>query len=208
MPVNKLEQYSENHSFEESEILKGVREATKYELQYDDMLSGKLVLGLLKLLIRIGGYKRILEVGMFTGYATIGMAEELPNDGKITAIEMNQRYRQIAERFIHESGLAPKVEILFGNARELVQTLDDSFDLIFLDADKQFYPTYYNILKPKLRTGGLFVVDNVFWGGGVLDIADRKSEAIHKLNQLIKDDSDMEQVMLTIRDGLLIARKR
>lgn len=208
MSYNSIENYAINHCFEESVHLAEIAELTENELQYSDMLSGKMVVGLLILLIKTGGYKNILEVGMFTGYATLGMAEILPEDGKITTIEMNDRYKGIAERVFEKSESAKKIEILFGNAREITKNLPESYDLIFLDADKQFYPTYYETLKPKLKSGGLLVTDNVFWSGAVLTKEDRKSKAIAEFNKMVKDDPDMEQVMLTIRDGVLIARKR
>ncbi len=207
MSYNSIENYAINHCFEESVHLTEIAELTENELQYSDMLSGKMAVGLLRLLIKTGGYKNILEVGMFTGYATLGMAEILPEDGKITTIEMNDRYKGIAERVFEKSESSKKIEILFGNAREITKNLSESYDLIFLDADKQFYPTYYETLKPKLKSGGLLVADNVFWSGTVLTQEDRKSKAIAEFNKIVKDDPDMEQVMLTVRDGVLIARK-
>lgn len=204
---NSLEDYSNSFCFEESSLLKSIREATDKELNYADMLSGKMVAGLLRLLIQTGGFKEILEVGMFTGYATLSMAEVLPQDGKITSLEMNKRYHDIAVRHFNAFSDNQKIEVIFGNARESCLKLKDSYDLIFLDADKQFYPEYFKILKPKLNIGGIMVIDNVFWGGKVLELSDRKSKAIHELCELIKGDSEMEQLMLTIRDGVLIARK-
>lgn len=208
MSYTTIENYAINHCFQESVHLSEIAELTENELQYSDMLSGKMVVGLLKLLIKTGGYKNILEVGMFTGYATLGMAEVLPKDGNITTIEMNDRYKGIAERVFAKSESAKKIKLLFGNAREITKNLSESYDFIFLDADKQFYPEYYETLKPKLKNGGLFIADNVFWSGSVLTQKDRKSKAIAELNRMIKDDPNMEQVMLTVRDGVLIARKR
>lgn len=207
MTFNDIGDYSNNYCFKESEILSSIRQATISELNYANMLSGQMVAGILRLLIQATRAKSILEVGMFTGYATMAMAEVLPDNGKITSIEMNKRYHDIAIRhFLMYNGKS-KIDVLFGNARELCKGLNGSYDLIFLDADKQFYPEYYTILKQKLNIGGHFVADNVFWGGKVLEQSDRKSKAIHTFNEMVKNDSDMDQLMLTIRDGVLIARR-
>ncbi len=203
-----LEQYSDEFSFTESPELQKVVYLSDKELQYADMISGKQVAGLLRTLISIGKYKRVLEVGMFTGYATLAMAEVLPDDGEITTLEMNTRYLNIAERCFADSPHHHKINIVFGNARENVKKLTGKFDLIFLDADKQFYPEYFKILDKHLATGGLLVADNVFWHGKVLELNDRKSIAINEMSRLFKENEDYETVMLTVRDGLLIARKR
>lgn len=203
---NALQTYADGHSSEESEALKFIAEATHKELQYADMLSGKQVTGLLRLLIQTGGFAQILEVGMFTGYASTAMAEVLPENGRITTLEMNTLYAGIARRGFQLAGLEHKIQIIMGNARESVLHLTQTFDLIFLDADKQWYPEYLRVLKPKLRPGGLLVADNVFWYGGVLENKDRKSQAIDTFNRLLKEDPEMEVVMLGIRDGLTVAR--
>ena len=208
MLYNDIEHYSSSFCFDESEILKAIRLATDSELNYADMLSGKMVAGLLRLLIQTGGYENILEIGMFTGYATLAMAEVLPENGKITTLEMNKRYYDIAMRHFNQFDNKNKIKVIFGNARESCLELDETYDLIFLDADKQFYPEYFNILKPKLNKGGILFADNVFWSGKVLDQSDRKSKAIHQFNEMVKADAEMEPLMLTIRDGVLIARKR
>ncbi|MCC5933979.1 MAG: class I SAM-dependent methyltransferase [Balneolales bacterium] len=203
-----LQKYADQHCSEESDALKFIAKATHEELQYADMLSGKQVAGLLRLLIQTGGFKSVLEVGMFTGYATTAMAEALPADGHITTLEMNTLYAGIAARGFKVAGVEDKITVIMGSARETVLNIEGSFDLIFLDADKQWYPEYYRVLKPRLRSGGLLVSDNVFWYGGVLELEDRKSRAIHAFNEMLHEDEDMEVVMLGIRDGLSIARKR
>ncbi|AXJ01058.1 caffeoyl-CoA O-methyltransferase [Cyclonatronum proteinivorum] len=203
-----LQTYADTHSSEESEARKYIIQATHSELQYADMLSGKQVAGLLRLLIQTGGYTRILEVGMFTGYATTAMAEVMPDNGHITTLEMNTLYAGIAKRGFKMAGLQDKITVIMGSARETVLQLSETYDLIFLDADKQWYPEYLRVLKPKLKSGGLLVADNVFWYGGVLENKDRKSQAINTFNKMLQQDNEMEVVMLGIRDGLSIARKR
>jgi len=203
-----LQQYATDHTTPESAALRFIVEATTQELQYADMLSGRQVAGVLRLLVQTGGFMNVLEVGMFTGYATLAMAEVLPEDGNITTMEMNTRYQEIAERAFKRAKLAHKITILHGSARDTSKKLTGIYDLIFLDADKQFYPQYYELLKPRLRVGGILVVDNVFWHGGVLELNDRKSQAIHQLNKMLLNATDMETVMLDIRDGLTISRRK
>lgn len=204
----RLQEYAKQHTSEDSEALKFIIKATSEELQYDDMLSGRQIGTLLRLLVQTSNATKILEVGMFTGYATLSMAEVLPEGGRITALEMNTLYMSIAERAFDMAGLQDRIDIIHGNARESCKELSDSYDLIFLDADKQYYPEYFRVLKPRLKPGGLLVVDNVFWYGGVLELNDRKSKAVHELNEMILNDEYMETVMLDIRDGLTISRKR
>ncbi len=205
---NQLREYASSFTTKESESLRFIAETTHNELEYAEMLSGKQVTGLLRMLITAGGITEILEVGMFTGYATLSMAEVLPENGRITTLEMNTLYKSVAERAFKMAGVTDKIDIILGNARETCTGLGGQYGLIFLDADKQNYPEYFRVLKPKLRQGGFFVVDNVFWGGGVLDPQDRKSKAIHELNTILANDEDMETVMLDIRDGLTISRKK
>ena len=208
----QLAEYAEAHCEPESAAVKWILKMSRDELAYTDIISGRQVVNLLRLLIRLGGFSSVLEVGMFTGYATLSIAEVLPDGGRITALEMNTRYQAVAERGFATASAAvrDKIQVIHGNARESCADLQGTFDLIFLDADKQFYPQYYEILKPKLRQGGLLVVDNVFWHGGVLEepeAMDRKSRAINQLNNTLADDSDMQSLMLDIRDGLSISRK-
>lgn len=208
----QLAAYAEAHSAPESPAVQNIISMSRDELAYTDVLSGRQVVNLLRLLVQLGGGREILEVGMFTGYATLSIAEVLPENGRITALEMNTRYEEVARRGFAAASpeVQRKIRLIHGNARETCTALQQSFDLIFLDADKQFYPQYYEILKPKLCTGGLLVVDNVFWHGGVLEepeAMDRKSRAIHALNQRLLADTDMQTVMLDIRDGLSISRK-
>lgn len=204
----ELQEYAKQHTSRESEALQFITKATAEELQYDDMLSGRQIGTMLRLLVQTSNATNILEVGMFTGYATLSMAEVLPDGGKITALEMNTLYMSIAERGFQMSGIKSRINVIHGNARETIRDLTDTYDLIFLDADKQHYPQYYADLKPKLKPGGLLVVDNVFWYGGVIKLNDRKSKAVHELNEILVKDPDMETVMLDIRDGLTISRKR
>lgn len=205
----EIESYSENFVSWPNLLAREIVRDTDESLQYADMLSGNQVTGLLRMLIASSGAKVIAEIGMFTGLATVAMADILPENGKIFALEMNSRYADIARKHFANSGVQQKIEILFGDARVNVHQLPENLDLVFLDADKDYYPNYYDILMPKIRNGGLMVIDNVHWYGGVLNNEkDRKSATIHALNERIHLDDSVENVMLTIRDGLMIVRKK
>ncbi len=200
--------YAEQFTKPESEICRKVADVTDKELQYADMLSGRIEGRLLAMLVAISGAKRILELGTFTGYSALSMAEALPEDGELITIEMNSRYSEMAERHFALSEHGEKITLKFGLAKEVLPTVKAKFDLIFLDANKDDYPEYYELLLPLLRTGGLLIVDNVLWYGGVLkDVKDRKSESIHQLNRIILSDKRVENVLLPVRDGVQIVRK-
>jgi len=202
----QIAEYTESFTSEEPEIIKELVEASNEDLEYIDMLSGRQTGMLLKMLVSISGAKRILEVGTFTGYSAIMMAQELPDGGELITCEMNERYQKISEPFFSREPYRSKITQKMGNALEIISGLDGSFDLIFLDADKVNYPKYYRLAKEKIKTGGLIVVDNVLWGGEVLDQKNRKAEAIHQMNEIIRDDDEVEQLMLPLRDGVTIVR--
>lgn len=204
---SEIDKYAYEHTKPASEIVRNIEKATHTELQYAQMLSGRVEGRFLQFLIRISGAKKILEVGMFTGYSALSMAEALPDDGKIITCDTNDRYRVIAERFFGESPHGEKIEIRMGPALETLKSLEPSFDLIFLDADKGNYPTYYELIFPLLKVGGILVIDNVLWSGSVLNPEERKSESIDKLNKTVRQDDRVENVFLTIRDGINLVRK-
>lgn len=203
----QVEEYSLRMTTNESEQVKDLIALSRSELEYVDMLSGNLVGQLLKMLIKISGAKRILEIGTFTGYSAITLAEALPRDGKIITIEMNILYQELAERHFKKFDTQNKVTLMKGNAQELIEDTEGYFDLIFLDADKVSYSFYYEQALNKLESGGLVVVDNVLWNGAVLAPADHKSEALDQFNKKVKEDERVEQVLLPVRDGVTIIRK-
>jgi len=204
----EIADYTESFTSKESKTLWELVRISEKELEFTDMLSGRQIGKLLNILVQISGAKRILEIGTFTGYSAIYMADGLPENGTLITLEMNQRYREISKPFFGREPYRSKIKQKMGNALEVIPTLRGQFDLIFLDADKLSYPTYYEILKPKLKTGGLLIIDNVLWGGEVLRPDNEKSKAIHKLNKLVRDDKEVEQVMIPVRDGITIVRKK
>ena len=202
-----IETYVEACTTNESDAARALVQTSEYELQYTDMISGKIVGKLLAMLVKISGAKRILEIGTFTGYSALRIAEALPEDGSIITCDMNERYEAIAREQFAKSGLEDKIMLKMGSALQTLKTLSGPFDLIFLDADKRNYPEYGCRLIPMLPSGGLLVIDNVLWGGEVLDPKDDKSQAIDACNRMIADDERIEQVMLPVRDGITIARR-
>lgn len=207
MDITAIEQYAINHTTDDSPDVKALIEESERDLEYTDMLSGKLVGRLLAMLIKLSGAQRVLEIGTFTGYSALTMAEALPADGVLYTCEYNRRYENIAREFFAKSDAGSKVTLLMGKALETIPTIEGSFDFVFLDADKINYPSYYKMMIPRLEPGGIMAIDNVFWGGEVLEADKSKAEAIDKLNKMIVNDDSVEQVMLTIRDGLTIVRR-
>jgi len=208
MDQQAIESYAKNHTTDHSELIKELIGVSDENLEHIDMLSGRLVGRLLSLLIKISGAKRVLEVGTFAGYSALTMAEALPEDGELFTCEYNERYENIARTFFDKSEAGSKITLLMGKALETIPTISGSFDFVFLDADKINYPSYYRMILPRLEQGGIMVIDNVFWSGEVLDGKSDKGRAIDQLNAIIRDDDSVEQVMLPVRDGVTVLRKK
>ncbi|NIT61558.1 MAG: O-methyltransferase [Aliifodinibius sp.] len=208
MDQQAIERYAKNHTTDPSELIKELIRVSDESLEHIDMLSGRLVGRLLQLLVKISGARRVLEVGTFTGFSALTMAEALPEDGELFTCEYNERYENIARTFFDKSEVGAKITLLMGKALETIPTISGSFDFVFLDADKINYPRYYEMILPRLKQGGMMVVDNVFWSGEVLDSESDKGRAIDELNRMIRDDDSVEQVMLPVRDGVTVLRKK
>jgi len=204
----KIEEYARKMTTQESESIKALVTSSSEELEYIDMLSGNLVGQLLKMLVRISGAKRVLEIGTFTGYSALMIAEALPEGGEVITLEMNLLYQELAEEHFKRFDKDQKIKLLKGNAQDLVTELDGEFDLVFMDADKLSYSLYFEKVLPLLKTGGLIVVDNVLWDGFVLEPKDHKSIALDAFNKEIASDERVEQLMLPIRDGVTIIQKK
>lgn len=209
LPVDdKVLNYVYEHSSEESELLQELVRATNKELEYSEMLSGRVVGNLLKMLVRLTGARRVLEIGTFTGYSSLSMAEVLPEDGEVITCDMNERYQRIAKSFFRRSEHGSKITQKMGPALETLETLGGPFDLVFIDADKNNYPEYYEKTLPMVKTGGMIVVDNALWSGKVVDPPDENARAIDRLNKRIAEDDRVFQVLLTVRDGLNVIVKK
>jgi caffeoyl-CoA O-methyltransferase len=205
----EIESYAESISDRDNKDTKILVSDTQVSLKHSDMLSGNQVGSLLQILIKMLDARYIVEVGMFTGATALTMAQAASPDASVYALELNEKYIKIAERNFNSAVDGHKIQIIRGNARETVTELNQDIDLCFLDADKDYYPSYYEVIVEKLRPGGVLVIDNMLWYGNVLDPGDdRKAVAINSLNQRIKADSRVDSVLITVRDGLHILRKK
>ena len=203
-----IERYCKDYSGQDSNLLKELSKTTWETEEIPQMLCGPLVGGLLQFLIKISGAERVLEIGMFTGYSTLKMAEALPDDGEIHSCELMQKHIDTAKRWFQQSRVNHKIHVHHGEA---VKTLEEfkkrSFDLMFVDADKVNYPKYHQKGMTLLKKGGLAVFDNMLWSGTVLNPEDRESKALRETAELIKNNPRLEQLLLPVRDGVMIYRK-
>lgn len=171
------------------------------------MMVGPVEAQFLKMLAMMTGARRILEIGMFTGYSTLAWAEALPKDGRVVTCEINPKTTEIAKRYFAESPHGGKIEIKLGPALESLKLLYGLFDLCFIDADKENYGAYYDRCMELVRPRGLIILDNMLRGGRVLDPTDASTRAVDALNQRIRNDPRVENVLLPVRDGIMLVRK-
>ena len=204
----EIEQYCLDQSQQDTGLLKELVNKTLKEEEIPQMLSGPLVGGLLQLLIKITGAKNILEIGMFTGYSTLKMAEALPEDGEIHTCELMEKHVKTGESWFKKSNDGYKITIHHGRAIDQLNSFKiGSFDLIFIDADKINYPEYYRRSTSLLKVGGIAVLDNMLWDGEVLNPKDGNAKALRETAELIKNNHRLESLLLPVRDGILIYRK-
>ncbi len=207
----ELDEYIDNHCDTESLVLQELTRETHIRTLRPRMLSGRLQGRFLKMLCELIGAKRVLEIGTFTGYAAISMAEAMPSDGKVITIDINDELEELTTKFIEKSGLKERVEFLIGDACNIVPSLNETFDLVFIDADKRSYSKYFDIVFDYVRQGGLIVADDVLWSGKVLEDKshyDSQTQGILDFNEKIVADDRVEKVMLPVRHGLYLIRKR
>jgi caffeoyl-CoA O-methyltransferase len=203
-----IEDYAHDHTKPESGLFIRLREETYASMRSPQMQVGRIEGRFLKMLVRLTGARRVLEIGMFTGYSALMMAEGLPEDGRIITCDVNPDAEAIARRYFAESPHGHKIEIRMGPALETIATLSDPLDMVFIDADKVNYSNYYEAVFPLLRPGGLIVADNVLWSGRVLNPEDEDTKAIAAFNRRVQSDERVENVCLTVRDGMMLAWKR
>lgn len=206
----KILEYSESHTTEETDLLRKLYRETNLKVIMPRMLSGHLQGVLLKMLSFMIKPKYILEIGTYTGYSAICLAEGLAEGGKLITIEKNPEVEAIAKRYFSESGQSEKIDFCIGDAMEIIPNLKLTFDLIFIDADKENYLNYYDLAFDKLRKGGIIIADNALWEAKVLQIPklnDIETIGIQKFNNFVQADKRVENILLPIRDGLMIIRK-
>lgn len=204
-----LEQYLENHCSKPHEVLHDLWRHTWLHNIYPRMAAGPQHGLFLQMICHMLRPLRVLEIGTFTGYSAIAMAMACPSGSLITSIEANEEHLETAKKYVRRARLESKIRLIHGDARQVIKTLEQPFDLIYLDADKISYPFYFNHLKNLLIPGGFLLADNVLWGGKVFNHThnDRETEALRTFNGLVRDDPDFEQLILPVHDGLLVARK-
>ncbi len=202
-----IEDYAHEHSAGEGELLAQLEKETYETLEIPQMTTGRIEGRFLNMLAKLIGARRILEIGTFGGYASLSMAEALPEDGELITCDVDPVAIQFAKRFFAKSEHGKKITLMEGPALESLQTLSGPLDMAFIDADKENYDNYYEAILPMIRPGGLIVVDNVLWSGRVLNPVDASDKAIHQFNEKVKADARVEAVLLTVRDGIFCIRK-
>ena len=206
--ISALYAYCESVSDDQGDILYQLYRETHLKTMAPRMASGPVQGRFLSLLCQLHSPKSILEIGTFTGYATICMAEGLAQNGHITTIEVNPELNHISDKYFKKAGIRDKVTSLIGNAKDLIQTLDQQFDLVFIDAKKKDYALYFDLIYDKVNTGGIILADNVLWDGKVIDGSkDATSKSLRSFNQKVKDHPGLSTLLLPLRDGLMIMRK-
>lgn len=209
--MQTIEEYILGYMNEESALLAALYRDAHVKLTHPHMLAGHLQGQLLKMLCRMKRPRRILEIGTYTGYATICMAEGLGDDGLIYTVEKNDEMQPFTMPYIQQSPHKDKIRVYWGAIETLFPTFDETFDMVYIDADKRAYCTYYDLIFPFLPSGALILADNTLWSGKVLDErqvrTDKQTQGIHAFNEQIKNDDRVEKVILPIRDGLTMIWK-
>ena len=205
-----IEKYIENHTSDISKVLYELDRETHIKILRPRMLSGAVQGKLLELLVKMSGAKNILEIGTYTGFSAISMASALPPEGHLHTIDINAELESIVNKYIKLSNLNNKISYHIGDANSIIPTLKSKFDFVFIDADKINYLNYYNLLIDKLPKGAWIIADNVLWSGKVLEKPqknDKETKAIQEFNDFIQKDKRVENILLSIRDGLMVIRK-
>jgi len=211
MPDYLVDEAIEDYAFlvtaEEPLLLQELIDQTNLNMGWPQKLSGRLVGRTLKMLVALTQPKRALEIGMFTGYSALSIAEGMPKDGKLICCETNPRAIDFAKTFFDRSEHGHKIDVIFGRALDTLDTLEGPFDFTFIDADKRNYMNYYLRVKELTAPGGLIVLDNVLWSGKVLQPESEIDDVLVECNRFIAEDPEVENVFLTVRDGVNVVRK-
>ena len=207
----EIESYILSHSDEEGSLLSTLNRDANVNLLRPRMISGHLQGRILKMFCRMLQPRRVLEIGTYTGYATLCMAEALDEGAEIHTLEINDEMEDFIMKYISQSPVKDKIKLYFGDAMEIIPTMNETFDLVFIDADKRLYTEYYNLIFDKLPSGALILADNTLWDGKVLEAphsGDKQTAGILAFNDMIKSDSRVEKVILPLRDGLTMIWKK
>ena len=206
-----LDDYVVSHSENEPELLQELNRETYQKILQPRMLSGHYQGRILSMISKLVNPKNILEIGTYTGYSALCLAEGMQSNGVLHTIDVNEELVDFQRKYFDKSGYGKQIHQYLGNALEIIPKLDTTFDLVFIDADKENYSNYFNVIIDKLNTGGIIISDNVLWSGKVLETTFKKDDtstpALIEYNALLKKDKRIETVVLPIRDGLTISRK-
>ncbi len=206
-----LETFVANNTESENQLLKDLNRETYAKVLQPRMLSGHLQGRVLSILSHMIKPKNILEIGTFTGYSALCLAEGMQHDGKIITIDINEELEKMVRNYFEKSGFDKKIDYKIGNAMDIIPVLDEKFDLVFIDADKTNYASYYDLVFDKINPGGYIIADNVLWSGKVTENEskqDKDTKAIVDFCKKLHDDDRVQNVLFPIRDGLLICRKK
>ena len=206
----EIEAYAQTHSRQESVVRQALREETQRTMEYAQMLVGPLEGAFLQMMTQLVGATRVLEIGMFTGYSALCFAEALPDNGTVVTCEIDEESAAVARRYVTQTPVGKKIDIRMGPALETMRTLTGPFDVIFIDADKANYLNYYQRALDLLAPNGVILIDNVLWSGEVLKQPppDDRTAAIQELNRIVANDPRVTSVLVTIRDGVLVVRRK
>ncbi len=207
----ELSDYCENNTSPESEILAQLNRETHLKVVSPRMLSGHLQGRFLSFISKLQQPKLIVEIGTYTGYSALCLAEGLHPEGKLISIDVNEETSSFAKSFIAKTEYADKIELVLADAKEFVKTINEPIDLVFIDADKKNYLNYYHLVIDKIKSGGLIIADNVLWSGKITmpeKDMDKETLALHQFNQFVQQDTRVENILLPIRDGLMVVRKK
>jgi len=206
-----LSDYCENNTSAETEILAQLNRETHLKVVSPRMLSGHLQGRFLSFISKLKQPKLIVEIGTYTGYSALCLAEGLAENGKLVSIDVNEETSSFANTFISKTDYANKIDLVLADAKEYIPTIKEPIDLVFIDADKKNYLNYYHLVIDKLNPSGLIIADNVLWSGKITmpeKDMDRETLALHQFNQFVQQDSRVENILLPIRDGLMVVRKK
>ena len=203
-----IEEYALEKTSDHNQLLAELMQDTRENMHLPQMLTGPVEGRLLNLIVKISNTRRILEIGTFTGYSALSMVEALPDDGELITLDLDPKCIEMAKSYFARSPHGQKIKLIEGPALDSIKKLEGQFDLCFIDADKTNYLNYYEAVMPMLKSGGIFLVDNVLWNGAVLDPVERSDKAIDQFNQHVAKDDRVEKVLLTVRDGVYFIRKK
>lgn len=208
---DNLQAYCDNHSSQENEVLKNLNRYTNANILQPRMISGHFQGRFLSMISHMIKPKYILEIGTYTGYSAICLAEGLQENGKLFTIDVNPENDDLVNEYIEKAGMEAKIRPIIGDAYQIIRTLNHPFDLVFIDADKPNYERYYDLVMEIIPSGAFILLDNVLWSGKVLDQEaiekNRDTQILHELNIKITKDIRVENILLPIRDGLMLVRK-